>query len=106
MASLVPPLLHHVYVIMRLNMTNNVNSIVVSLFCHYGDIDYVFLVGGLVRPDETVMASAICHYRHLVNLRFLQNDRLYMVKVLHGLMDHESFKISIYVTDIRFSKLK
>ena len=32
--------------------------------------------------------------------------RLYLAKVLHGLMDHDSVKISIYDIDVFFSKFK
>jgi hypothetical protein len=50
-------------------MSENMNGIVGSLFCHYGETDDAFLIGGLVEPEETLMASAICHCRRLVDFR-------------------------------------
>jgi hypothetical protein len=35
------------------------------------------------------MTGAIRHWRHLVNFRLAQNDRLYLVKAMDGFMDHE-----------------
>ena len=39
---------NHVYVIIRLKMSENINGLAVSMFCHYGETDDVFLIGGLV----------------------------------------------------------
>jgi hypothetical protein len=52
---------NHVYVIIRLKMSESINGLAGSLFCHYGETDDVFLIGGLVEPDETLIASAIRH---------------------------------------------
>ncbi len=93
MSSPVPPIPNYVYVAMRLKMSENVNSIACSLFCHDEATNDVFLIGGLVQPHETLMASAIRHCRHLVNVRFSWIDHLYMAKVLNGFMDHEPGKI-------------
>jgi len=49
----------YVYVIVRLKMSESINGIDGSLFCHYGEIDDAFLIGGLVEPDETLTASFI-----------------------------------------------
>jgi len=57
-------------------MSESVNRIVGGLFCHYENTDDVFLIGGLIRLGENIMASAIRHCRHLVNFRFPQNKRL------------------------------
>jgi hypothetical protein len=42
-------------------MSERINGLAGSLFCHYGETDDVFLIGGLVESDETLMASAIRH---------------------------------------------
>jgi hypothetical protein len=39
---------NHVYVIFRLKMSENVNGISGSLFCHYRETDDIFLIGGPV----------------------------------------------------------
>ena len=84
MASPVPPIPNYVYVLIRLKMSDSVNSLVTgTLVCHYGETNDAFLVGGLVRPGETLMASAIRHCRHLVNFHFSPNDRLYLAKILN-----------------------
>ncbi len=57
-------------------MSENVNGISGSLFCHYGEIDDAFLIGGLVEPSETLMASAIRHGRRSVNFYLKPNHRL------------------------------
>ena len=77
------------YVIIRLKLSENVNGLACSLFCHYGETNDAFLIGGLVEPDETLMTSAIRYCRQLVDLCFKPNHRLYLAKVIHGLVDHE-----------------
>jgi hypothetical protein len=93
----VPPIRKYVYVPIRLKMLGKINGIVHgTLLCHYGETNDAFLVGGLVKPSETLMTGAIRHYRHLVNFRLAQNDRLYLVKTMNGFMDHEPVKISFF----------
>ncbi len=67
---------NYVYVISRLKMSESSNYIFGGLMCHYGENNDVFPIGGLVEL----------------------NDRLYLAKVLSGLMKHEPVKIYIYVT--------
>ena len=50
---------NYVYVITRLKMSESINGIAGSLFCHYGETDDALLIGGLVEPNETLMVSAI-----------------------------------------------
>jgi hypothetical protein len=76
------------------------------LYCHFGGTNDVFLVGGLVKLGEILMASAIRYCRHLVNFRFPHNNRLYLAKVFNGFLDHEPVKISIYAIDIICSNFK
>ena len=60
---------NHVYVIIRLKMSENINGLVGSMFGHYGEIDDVFLIGGSVEPNETLIASDMRHCRRLVDFR-------------------------------------
>ena len=72
------------------------NGLFGCLFCHYGEFDDAFLIGGAVEPNETLMAAAICHCRHLVDFRLKTNQRLYLAKVINGLIDHKPVRISIF----------
>jgi len=83
---------NHVYVIIRLKMSENMNGLSVSLFCHYGETGDAFLIGGAVEPNETLMAGAIRHCRRLVDFRLKTSQRLYLTKVINGLIDHEPVK--------------
>jgi hypothetical protein len=76
-------------------MSESINGIDGSLFCIYGEAADVFLIGGLVEPNETLMASAIRHCRRLVDFCLKPNHRLYLAKVINGLVNHEPVKISI-----------
>ena len=97
---------NHVYVIIRLKMSDNVNGLARSLFCHYGEIDDSFLIGGLVDPNETLMACVTRHCRRLVDFRLKPSHRLYLAKVINGVVDHEPVKISIYVVDVLVKDLR
>jgi hypothetical protein len=59
----------------------------------------------LVEHDETLMAIAIRHCRRLVDFHLKPNHRLYLAKVINGLVDHEPVKISIYVVDVLYKDL-
>ena len=62
-------------------MTKSANSLVeTTLLCHYGETNDIFPIGDLVQPGETLTAATIRHYRHIVNFRIEQNDRLYIAK--------------------------
>jgi hypothetical protein len=86
-------------------MSESINGIVGSLFCHYGETDDAFLNGGLIDPNETLMAGAIRHCRRLVDFRLRPNHRLYLAKVINGFVNNEPVKISIYVVDIIYKDL-
>jgi hypothetical protein len=81
-------------------MSENVNGLSGSLFCHYGEIDDAFVIGGVVEPNETLTASTIGHCKRVVDFRFKPNHRLYLAKIIHGLVDHEPDKTSIYAIDV------
>jgi len=59
------------------------------MLCHYGETDDVFLIGGLVEPNETLMASVIRHCRRLVDFRLKPSHGLYSAKVINGLVVHK-----------------
>ena len=107
MASSVPRVPNYVYVVIRLKMAKSMNSLVGStLICHYGETHDVFPIGGLVQPGETLTTTSIRHFRHLVNFRIEQNDRFYLAKDLDGSMEHEPIKITIFINDVLFNRLK
>jgi hypothetical protein len=85
-------------------MSESVNGIAGSLFCHYGETDDAFLIGGLLEPNETLTASAIRHCRRLVDFSPRPNQRFYLAKVINGLVNHEAVMISIYVIDVIYIK--
>ena len=82
------------------------NGLSCSLFCHYSETDDAFLIGGAVEHYETLMADAIRHCRRVVDFRLTPNQRLYLTKVMNGLIDHEPVKISIFVIDVLFNHLR
>ena len=50
MASTVPPVPNHVYILIRMKTLDTFNSLVSgTLICHYGGTNEAFLVGGLVK---------------------------------------------------------
>ena len=97
---------NHVYVIIRLNMLENMNGLSGNLFCHYGETADAFVIGGAIEPNETLMAGAIRHCRRLVDFRLKTSQRLYSSRVMNGLIDHEPVKMSIYVIDVLFNHLR
>jgi len=71
MASTVQHVSNCVYIVIRLKMAEESNGLVGSnLYRHYGEINGVFLIGGLVPTGKTLMASAIRHCRNMVRFRF------------------------------------
>ena len=42
---------YHVYVIIRLKISENINGLAGSLFYHYSESDDAFLIGGVVEPS-------------------------------------------------------
>ena len=93
-----------VCVIIRLKMSESMNGLSSgSLFCHYGETGDAFLIGGAVKPNETLMASVIRQYRRMVDFLLKPNKRLYLANVINGLIDHEPVKISIFFLDVIFN---
>jgi len=52
------PKSNHVYVIIRKKMAEKVNGLAGILFCHYGETDDVFMIGGLVEPNDTPLQAS------------------------------------------------
>ena len=96
---------NYVYVVIRLKMSESINGISSSLFCHYGETDDAFLIGGLVEPTKTLMTGALRHCMRLVDFCPKPNHRLYLAKVVNGLVNHEPVKIHIYVIDVLYKDL-
>jgi hypothetical protein len=48
----------------------------------------------------------IRHCMHLVDFCLKSNHRLYLAKAIHGLVDHEPVKISIYAMDVFYKDLR
>jgi len=106
MASSVLLVPNYVYVVIRIKITDNINSLVGSTsHCHYGETHDVFPIVGLVHSSETLTTATIRYCRHLVNFRIEQNYRLYIAKELDGFMDNEPIKINIFITDVLFNRL-
>jgi hypothetical protein len=87
-------------------MSKNINGLTGSMFCHYGETDDVFLIGGLAEPNETLMASVIRHCRRMVDFHLKPCHRLYLAKVINSLVDHEPVKISIHAVDVLYKDLR
>ena len=82
------------------------NGLFGSLLCHYGETDDTFLIGGVVEPNEALMASVIRHCRRMVDFHLKPNHRLYLAKVINGLINHEPVKVSIYAIDVLYKDLR
>jgi hypothetical protein len=82
------------------------NGLSCNFFCHYGETDDAFLIGGAGEPNETLMAGVIRHCIRLVDFRLKPSQRLYLTKVTNGLIDHEPVKMYIFVIDVLFNNLR
>jgi len=90
MASSVSMVPNYIYVMIRLQMAESVNSLVgMILLCHYGETNNIFPIGGIVQLDETLTTTTISHCRHRVNFHIEQNYRLYIATDLDGFMDYD-----------------
>jgi len=65
-----------------------------------------FLIGGSVEANETLMASAIRHCTCLVDFHLKPSHRLYLAKVINGLVNPEPVKVSMYVIDVLYKDLR
>ena len=67
----------------------------------YGDTNDVLPIGGLVAIGETPIATGLRYYRQLLKLRVEAHDRLCLFRVLKGLNDLMSLRISLYIPDVK-----
>ena len=87
---------------MLLKMDILQNSLTSSaILCRYEDTNDVCPIGGLVDIGETPIASGSRYYRQLINFVLKLHDRLCLARVLKGLDDLMSFRISLYILDIK-----
>ncbi len=74
MASTIPSAHDYVYIIVRLKFTEDIESLSPSsLFCHYGDSNDVFPIGGVVGIGETPIADVLRYLRELADFRLARN---------------------------------
>ena len=83
-------------------MSENINGLAGGMLCHYGETDDVFLIGGGVESNKTLMANAIRHCRRLVDFHLKPSHRLYLATIINSLVNHEPVKIYIYVIDVLY----
>ena len=102
MASAVPLVLEYAYVLFRLKMVMQLNSLTSStILCRYGDTNDVFPIGGLVNIGEAPIAADSRHYRHLINFVLVPHNRLCLFRVPKGLKDHMLVRFSLYILDVK-----
>ncbi len=79
----IPSAHDYVYIIVRLKFTKNNKSVSLSsLFCHYGDSNDVFLIGGLVSIGETPIATILRYLRELAGFRVARNFYMFLCNVI------------------------
>jgi hypothetical protein len=101
MSSTVPSIRDYVYIICRLKFTEDIKSLAPSsLFCHYGETNDVFPIGGLVDIDETPIAAILRHLRELACFRLANGFPMFPCSIIDGYKDHEPNKIRLYVTNV------
>jgi len=100
-ASIVPSVRDYVYIVCRLKFTANIKSLAPSsMFCHYGDRNDVFPIGGLVNIGETPIAAILRYLRELAGFRLANGFPMFPCNIIDGYKDHEPIKIRLYVTDV------
>jgi hypothetical protein len=105
MASTVSLDPEYVYVGIRIKIVVDYNQIIPDVVvCHYGETYDVFLIGGLVLPNETWVVCALRHRSHLVWFHFPEHQRLYLYHVFDGTINQESAKIFMFVMDVTMSE--
>jgi hypothetical protein len=106
MASAVPSANEYVYIIVRLKFTEDSKSLAPSsLFCHYGDSNDVYPIGGLVGIGKTPIAAVLRYLRELAGFRLARNFPLFICNVNSGYKEHEPIKINLFVTDVLWDHL-
>ena len=107
MASTVPFVRDYAYIIVRLKFTEDIKSLAPSsLFCHYGDTNDAFPIGGLVDIGETPIAAVLRYLRELAGIRLARHFPMFLCNIIAGYKEHETIKIHVFVTDILWDELK
>ena len=100
-SSAVPAVREYVYIVCRLKFTMDISSLTPSsLFCHYGETNDIFPVGGLVDIDETPIAAILRYLRELTGFRLANGFPMFPINAIDGYKDHEPIKIRLFVTDV------
>ena len=67
MASTMPSVPEYVYLVIRIELPRDPKMFSpLTILCHYGETDDVFLAGGLVNVGETPIATVLRHCRQLM----------------------------------------
>jgi hypothetical protein len=107
MASVVPSAHEYVYIFVRVKFTEDIKSLAPSsLFCHYGDSNNVFPIGGLVGIGETPIAAVVRYLRELAGFRMARNFPMFICNVIPRYKEHKSIKINLLATDVLWDYLK
>ncbi len=101
MASTSPSVRGYIYIICRLKFTEDIKSLAPSsLFCHYGETNDLFPIGGLVDIDETPIAASLRHLRELAGFRLAYGLPMFPCNSIDGYKDREPIRVRLYVTDV------
>jgi len=100
-ASTIPYVRDYVYIICRLTFTTDIKYLPPSsLFCHYGDTNDEFPIGGLVDIGETPIAAILRYFRELAGFRLANCFPMFPCNVIDGYKDHEPIKIRLCVIHV------
>ncbi len=84
-ASTIPYVRDYVYNVCRLKFTAGIKSLAPSsLFCHYGDTNDVFPIGGSVDIGETPITALLRYLRELAGFRLANGFPMVPCNVLDG----------------------
>ncbi len=101
MASTVPLVREYAFVVLRLNMGIEQNSLTsLAIFCRYGSTKDVFHVGGLVDIGETAIAAGSIYCRQLINF-VVKPEQLCLFKVLDAILDLNPIRINMCILDVK-----
>jgi hypothetical protein len=70
------------------------------MFCHYGDTNDGFPIGGLVDIGETPIAAILRYLHELADFRLANGFPMFPCNIIDGYKDHEPIKIRFYVIDV------
>ena len=103
----VPLVRDYAYIVVRLKFTKDLKTLAPSsLVCHYGDMNDVFPIGGIVGIGETPIAAILRYLRELAGFRLARISRLFLCNVIAGYKEHEAIKIHLFVPDVLWDQLK